>query len=66
MWNGTTATLKPNPARRKTIATMSGASIRGLEVTTRPSPETPGSPFNTERSVRDCPGPAIEADPATP
>src|SRR5881409_2059923 len=63
MWNGTTATLNPKPARRKTIATINGGSIEG---TARPSPGESPDPFSTLRSVRDCPNCAIELEPATP
>src|SRR6266702_6259346 len=35
MWNGTTATLNPNPAIRKTSAMMSGGSIAGWTVRSR-------------------------------
>ena len=57
MWNGTTATLNPKPARRNTIATISGASIAGTAVESLP--------FRTARSVR-CPTLAIRLEPATP
>src|SRR3990172_11707895 len=57
MWNGTTATLNPKPARRKTIPTMSGGSILG--------PIDASPTFNASRSVR-WPIAAIDVDPATP
>src|SRR2546426_4810539 len=58
MWNGTTATLNPKPARRNTIATIGGASIGGT-ASRRPV-------LRTLRSVRDSPNAAIELEPATP
>src|SRR6266571_3918227 len=35
MWNGTTATLNPNPAMRKTRAMIRGGSIAGWTVRSR-------------------------------
>src|SRR5438046_3850955 len=40
IWNGTTATLNPNPARRNTIATMRGASMAGTVLCRRSEEHT--------------------------
>src|SRR6266566_2563603 len=55
MWNGTTATLNPNPAIRKTRAMISGGSIAGCTVKSR-------WVLNSARSVVE----GIEVVPAIP
>src|SRR5438876_8283096 len=56
MWNGTTATLNPKPAMRKTSAMMRGGSMAGYAVTSRPF-------LSTKRSVVAV---LIDVEPAMP
>src|SRR6266540_1274621 len=57
MWNGTTATLNPNPAIRKTSAMISGGSMAGCTVRSR-------WVLNSAKSVVGVGG--IEVVPAIP